>query len=213
MPDSRHPGDPQRTVNRHFYLPPFGSFGEDEYARYNKAREDLDEFIRGFQDKFYTQPRIWDYALDVPDISSFYDLAAIPHWRTLRGFWKFEDEPNTPHLVDESVFGHDGASRWTARIMPNAWRNIGPSLTSEWPAGFFLGNGDSCLETRTLNGEKDQEGLAAIIPGALHQYPVNPITGLRELTVEFWWSPTLTITGGDANGNGGTYVNNACIFS
>ena len=107
----RNPQDVSKTVNKHFYLPPYGAFGPEEYDRYNLAREDLDRHLRAIEDKSYTQPGVFGYALDVPDISSFYDLEYLPHWRALRGYWKFEDAAGSPIAVDESVFGHDGGTR------------------------------------------------------------------------------------------------------
>lgn len=203
----RNPDNPQKTVNNYFYLPEFGAFGQEEYAQYNLARENLDRFLREMYDRSYTLPNVNGYRLSPPEIDWFYSLHGMPHWRTIRGFWKFEQQAGDPQAVDSSIYGQDGGSRYTAMVTPGSWHQLGPG--DGLPVGFFLENGDSCLRTRS----SITDGIAAEIPGILHHYPVNPDTGKKELTIEFWWSPEFSIYGGDRNNAGATYPASACLIS
>lgn len=203
----RDPDNPRKTVNDHFYLPDFGAFGQEEYDKYNSARENLDRFLREMYDKSYTLPSVKGYRLSPPEIDWFYSLHGLPHWRTIRGFWKFEQQVGDPQAADSSIYGHDGGSQFTAQVTPGAWHQL--AAEDSLPPGFFLGNGDSCLRTRS----NISDGIAAMIPGILHKYPRNPITGKKELTIEFWWSPEFSIYGGDRENEGATYPASACLLS
>jgi len=203
----RNPDNPRKTVNDHFYLPEFGAFGQEEYDQYNLARENLDRFLREMYDRSYALPSVKGYRLSPPEIDWFYSLEGMPHWRTIRGFWKFEQQAGDPQAADSSIYGHDGGSQFTARVTPGAWHQL--VAEDGLQPGFFLDEGDSCIRTRS--GILDN--VAAVIPGILHRYPENPLNGKKELTIEFWWSPSINIFGGDRSNQGATYPASACLLS
>jgi hypothetical protein len=121
----RNPKNDNLTLYEHFYLPDFGAFGPTEFQNYNDQRERLDQFIREIFDNTYSLPHVLAQKNDPPDMSWFYELQSIPHWRVARGFWKYEEQAGDTFALDSSLFGHDGGTRYTCQVRQQAGQPAG----------------------------------------------------------------------------------------